>query len=313
MEDYVDDRRGRPLGLVSKWLGLASSWVWGSLRCYHDGEPIENIRHYNSIAEDVDHLCSYEMFQTFSQAVFDAIGEEAMSAAVRELYLESNSTREITTEEDIYRAFLKHAPEDRKDVFRYVYRRLHGGEYAFDAAESQAANDAAARVFDHISWFEDPPNEDHYRAAHNIFALWIRTPGLFEERIAQIAWLEDGVNYAESQAISYLADIASTDIALATMVAGYPWFTDHIITPSESQTMRWLVDLMRSDVVSATTVAALSWLRDGVTDNEELALREVRRIALFVDPELARRTVAQSWFTDGIVLSELENLRQIGE
>ena len=260
--------------------------------CLYDDELIENIRHYNYILDHVYDgkinslqgtdffLCAYPMGEVFLRALFDAIGEDAMSAAVRELYLQYRESegRVWTTEEDIYRAFLNHAPADKKDAFRDVYLRLHGGRYEFDAP-AQAAIEAAIAQFAGLApWLEDPPDESHFIAAQSIFTIRVLNPEL-AEKLMRMAWVVDGVNNTESRAISYLADIAAKDVDLATMVANLPW------------------------------------LGDGVTSNEQYALyalNQVHRIAS-VDPELARRTVEQSWFTDGIVISELEKLRQIGE
>ena len=283
------------------------SWV-GDI-CRHDDEPIENIRHYNYIRDHVYdgdfgssrgarlYLCAYVMGEVFLGAVFDAIGEEAMSAAVRELYLE----RESTTEEDIYRAFLRHAPEDRKDVFRYVYRRLHGGEYAFDAAQSQAASEAVGRVFEHISWFEDPPDGYHIKAARNIFTMWIWAPG-FGERIARMAWLEDGVTEDESWAIRDLADIAAKDAELANMVANFPWFIDGM-TEDEAWVIGALANIAAEDTELATMVANLPWFTDGVTVQAVVIINDLGKIAA-EDTELAMMVANLPGFTDGVTARE---------
>ena len=52
-----------------------------------------------------------------------------MSSALRELYLRSEHDDLSQTEEDIYRAFLKHTPPGLEDEFRDLYRRLHGGPF----------------------------------------------------------------------------------------------------------------------------------------------------------------------------------------
>ena len=297
MLDYVQGR-----GLPAKSLGSMARDG-----CRHYDEPIENIWHYNYILDHVYDYdgnfynlpweieqCGYSIGEAFLLAVFGTIGEEAMSAAVGELYRDS---WQPTTEEVIYRAFLKHAPEDRKDVFRYVYRRLHGGEYAFDAAESQAANDVAARVFEHISWFEDPPDDDHYRAAHSILAMWIRSRG-FWERISRTAWLEDGVNSNESWALSNISAIADTDIALATMVADYPWFTDGI-AEKESGALSALWNMVNNDAALAKMVASLPWFTDGIDGSEEDALSALG-VMVNNDAALAKMVASLPWFTDGI-------------
>ena len=91
---------------------------------------IENIRH-SIYAGGGGESCSYVMGETFLFNVLDTIGEEAIASALGELLVKPVQA----TEDDIYHAFLKHAPEDRKEAFNDLYRRLHGGSVAFSETE----------------------------------------------------------------------------------------------------------------------------------------------------------------------------------
>ena len=71
------------------------------------------------------HICNYLMGEHFLIMLTLTIGEKATSAAIRELY----EPRRHVTEEEIYRAFLKHTPPEIEREFRALYKRLHGGEY----------------------------------------------------------------------------------------------------------------------------------------------------------------------------------------
>ena len=116
--------------------------VWVQQDCVDDG--IENIRHTEYLRMYVypgqtylPGLCTYSMGENFFLQTFETIGREAMSSALRELYLpnqefiRTGDAREPPTEEEIYEAFLKHAPDDKREAFRDLYRRLHGGAVAF--------------------------------------------------------------------------------------------------------------------------------------------------------------------------------------
>ena len=142
LDAYVGHRSGVPNHFSQRRAG-SSAGIRST--CRYDDEPIENIRHYNYIVERIhtgdwrrvsqdDRFwgCRYPMGENLLFAVYDAIGEGAMSAAVRELYLQSRDSGRPATEEDIYRAFLKHTPYDKKEAFLDVYQRLHGGAFAFD-------------------------------------------------------------------------------------------------------------------------------------------------------------------------------------
>lgn len=141
MDAYVNDQIGVPRDSIRR--AAAATTVRST--CRYDDEPIENIRHYNYVLErvyegnwyalnreDVFWLCVYAMGENLITAVYDAIGEDATSAAVGELYLQASDSGRPATEEDIYRAFLKNTPYDKKEAFLDVYRRLHGGAFAFD-------------------------------------------------------------------------------------------------------------------------------------------------------------------------------------
>ena len=80
-------------------------------------------RNIQELLDKGGHACLGEFILV---SLFNLLGEEAMSAALRELYLMSGEQGE----EDFYRIFLKHTPLGLEDEFRDLYRWLHGGPYA---------------------------------------------------------------------------------------------------------------------------------------------------------------------------------------
>ena len=80
-------------------------------------------RNIQELLDKGGHACLGEFILV---SLFNLLGEEATSAALRELYLMSGEQGE----EDFYRIFLKHTPLGLEDEFRDLYRRLHGGPYA---------------------------------------------------------------------------------------------------------------------------------------------------------------------------------------
>ena len=84
-------------------------------------------RNIQELLDKGGHACLGEFILV---SLFNLLGEEATSAALRELYLMSGEQGE----EDFYRIFLKHTPAGLEDEFRDLYRWLHGGPYA-DAEE----------------------------------------------------------------------------------------------------------------------------------------------------------------------------------
>ncbi len=93
-----------------------------------DISGIENIRHLIYLfSRSIP--CTYYMGENFLWNIYDSIGKETVSAALSELHMYLFG-RDI--EEEIYQVFLKHTPDDKKEDLRDLYRRLHGGAFAFD-------------------------------------------------------------------------------------------------------------------------------------------------------------------------------------
>lgn len=106
----------------------------------------ENIRHFSY---ELEHIyegrfypggCGYILGENFLHNIHFILGAESMSVALRELY----SRYEVyllldpvqpPSEEDIYDAFLMHTPPDRLEAFQDLYRRLHGGHFAFPTTD----------------------------------------------------------------------------------------------------------------------------------------------------------------------------------
>ena len=144
MERYFDYRTsGQDLSTIQS-NALAESQI-----CT-DVLNVENIQHLYVLIRnrswETDRralkICQYRMGHHFLWSVYRLVGEEALSSALRELHLAELGRKQgfqtgrpdNEVEEDVYQVFLKHTPSDKKDEFRDLYRRLHGGTFAFDEA-----------------------------------------------------------------------------------------------------------------------------------------------------------------------------------
>ena len=135
VEALVNDRTGGE-SLGDRRIGLREG---GYADCI-DGLGIENIRHLNHFhGEDLS--CEYHMGEYFLLNVYETIGQAALAAALKDLsvtllrsdskVLPSGFISDHGWEEEIYYALLKHTAADRQEEFRDLYRRLHGGPYAY--------------------------------------------------------------------------------------------------------------------------------------------------------------------------------------
>ena len=89
------------------------------------------------VNQEADYGCNYDLGENLLLNLFDTIGESALSAVLRELYLMSvysdgheNVDGTVSpTSEEVYWTILKHTPAGREDTVRELYRRIHGGPF----------------------------------------------------------------------------------------------------------------------------------------------------------------------------------------
>ena len=136
MEAFVNDRSG-----VQSLHKRLAELQKGSY-CLND-LGLENIRHYHYYLEStgptIRDTCPYAMGEILLLNLYDVMGEEALASALADLYLSELGIEYpdggSALEEGIYGTLLEHTPADRQEAFRDLYRRLHGGQYAFTTTD----------------------------------------------------------------------------------------------------------------------------------------------------------------------------------
>ncbi len=79
--------------------------------------------------------CDYRLGEKFMLGMHAALGTEAVSAALRDLYAQS-FLLENPNHDSIYHAFLSNAPSDKEEAFKAAYRRYHGGPIRLPGPDS---------------------------------------------------------------------------------------------------------------------------------------------------------------------------------
>ena len=88
--------------------------------------------------------CPYRLGTHFLAQLHDALGHDAVAAALRELY-ETREPYTWTTEDKIYQTFLSNTPPARQDEFRFLYHCLHGRPIPGYTAPPRAAPSSEVR------------------------------------------------------------------------------------------------------------------------------------------------------------------------
>ena len=129
LEFYVHEKTGW-LDIPERRIAVQEELAW---RCESFG--VSNIHEWNQAAEDPWDRgtwspgliwCAYPVGEAFLLGLYEILGEEAMSTAMRELYLLQAGRDSALTEGEIYQVFLAHTPIGKEADFQEVYQRLHG-------------------------------------------------------------------------------------------------------------------------------------------------------------------------------------------
>ena len=125
VEAFVADATGlKPISEKSAEVTETADWS-----CRDFGE--ENIRHRLYLDQTTTYFgisrCTYTLGEEFLLQTFATIGEDALSAALRELQVPpGDETDGPEAERRIRDTLARHAPSDRRSEFMDLYRRLYG-------------------------------------------------------------------------------------------------------------------------------------------------------------------------------------------
>lgn len=127
--------------LTNFWFGLGVSESLELLEsraeaeCRQGSPAVSNLRqvHLLSWREGTD--CHQWLGASFVFRLYEELGEAALSAAMRDLYLgeaiRPSWLQHEATEERVYEVFLEHSTDEQKETVRELYREYHGGALAF--------------------------------------------------------------------------------------------------------------------------------------------------------------------------------------
>ena len=180
---------------------------------------------------------------------------------------------------------------------------------------------AQARFNSTLSWYSQPPDDQHAQAVEDLLGVWTLDYCLALDML-QLEWTWDGLDDLEFQVFTLTADLAHLDLGLARKLVGNPRIIDGIsegdivffgqiygdriiqemgwakngFTGSEPKAREHLITIAEQHPLSFRTIAGLPWITDMV------AVRDVSTLKLLiplhrVDPTLATTLMGQPWST----------------
>ena len=115
--------------------------------------------------------------------------------------------------------------------------------------------------------------------------------------IKELAWVRDGIDGTESEAIQSMLYIAVTSRSVVSSLLSLGWVRDDI-SADEAEAIDWINNMSGAEGMSA--VVALGWVQDGIDD--ALEIRTIEKLSYIAndDTGLGLSVVSLDWVRDGI-------------
>ena len=175
--------------------------------------------------------CTYYLGERFFHAVYQVLGQDAVAAALRELYFRSMHF-EFLDEDAIYHAFRANTPPGRMEDFNAVYRRHHGG-FAIDSSPEVSLDRSALFALYNAVGGEQWKEDGNWTSSAPLGAWY----GVSTEVGGRVRLLDLSANQLNGQLPSTLGNLSD----LREL-----WFDDNELTgpiPAELGTLSELVVL----------------------------------------------------------------------
>ena len=137
---YTRDKLGRVN--IEQWLAYLESPEGRSHETNCDKQNLQ--QHMDDYKPD---NCDYYLGELFLLAMYTILGEEGVSAALRDLHSHVIDTRSSPHEDLIYQTFAKYTPSGKNEEFQAAYRRYHGGPIIALAPPAEDRRTALAALY----------------------------------------------------------------------------------------------------------------------------------------------------------------------
>ena len=151
-----------------------------------------------------------------------------------------------------------------------------------------------ASAIEHLAWIQDGIGPAESQAIQNLLSIAVRRAS-DAATLVFLDWVQDGIDHREAQAIQLL-DGSNHPSAVPILIA-LPWVSDGIDDDTEVDALGLLSGIVTRRFHLASAILSLPWVRDGLTQQESAA---VNRLDAIDDMTVATSVLALSWVRDGI-------------
>ena len=163
--------------------------------------------------------CNYVLGEKFLLAMHAALGQEAVSAALRDLYTQSLFFVYLD-EETIYQAFLSNTPPGSEEAFKTAYRLYHGGPIV-DAILADAPDLPSLVALYNATNGDDWVNNGNW-VSNAPLGAWHGVDTEPRGRVRILDLVENGLAGEIPPELGSLSDVRNLFLAVNSLVGGIP-------------------------------------------------------------------------------------------
>ena len=145
-----------------------------------------------------------------------------------------------------------------------------------------------------LAWMQDGMDDSESEALQELLYIAVTSRAVVSSLIS-LDWVQDGISDDEAAAIDRINNIASAEVMSAVVALG--WVRDGIDDDLEVKTIEELSYIANDDTGLGLAVVSLGWVQDGIGDTEAAAIDWFSNIAA---AEVMSAVVALAWVRDGI-------------
>ena len=164
--------------------------------------------------------CDYYLGEVFLLAMYTAIGEDGLSAALWDLHRQVVEYGSSPHDGFVYLAFEKHTPPGRKDAFQAAYRRYHGGPIVALSPPVPDQGTALAALYDSAHG-SDWENNDNWLGDMPL-GLWYGVITAAGEQVTGLALRDNGLSGDISPELGRLVNLLELDLSSNELTGGIP-------------------------------------------------------------------------------------------
>ena len=183
----------------------------------------------------------------------------------------------------------------------------HGSSYLRDFKNGpwleQEAPELASSI-NKLAWLQDGIDDTEYEAIQDLLYLAVESREV-ASAVVSLGWVQDGINDLEASAVSWMNNIA--DGRVASSVVALSWVQDGI-DDVEVKTIEHLSYITNKDAGVGVSIVALGWVQDGVN---EIEAKGIDWLSNMRSTEVTSSVVLLAWVKNGIEAAEVKAIEHL--